>query len=284
LSQTVVLNATVTSSRSPVNEGSVVFTVRQGAVAVAQGVGTVSNSTAEDFATIPGGLAPGTYSLLVAYLGPGGTYSDGGDFPNYLVVTPAATTTATASASVAYSTAPQVVNLSAVVQSSYGPVDQGSLRFGILMSNGGSIQSTAFLTGGSAAAALTLPAGLAPGTYALSAVYNPSPTFLTSSDTTQSVTVLAPPPPPPASHTQGFTVSTSFMGTIVQPLGPNRANNGPALVLPFFEFPFPVVTSVLINAAGDYTVHLAGLFFGLFPMSIDVIFSPSGGLLSVAFA
>jgi uncharacterized repeat protein (TIGR01451 family) len=278
LSQSVVLRATLTSSRSPVNEGTVIFTVRQGGAMVGQGAAAVIGSQAQSNVTLPSGQAPGTYTIQVAYQDPGGTYSDGGDVSSTLIVTPAATSTAATSIILPYSSGPQQVSVSGFVQSPYGTVNEGSVHFSIVLSNGQMVQSTNFVNFGSATGQLFLPAGLAPGTYALSAIYNGGPTFQTSSDDTQSLTILAP--PTQSSTTERFKVTTSLFGTTVQPMAGDGTNNGPPLFLSIFQFPFPIVTGLAITAAGNFDVHLAGLFFGLFPMAMDVNFSPSGMLLS----
>ena len=117
---------------------------------------------------------------------------------NDIVVTPAPTSIAVGSISnVSYNAASQPLTLSATVS---GPptVNEGTVTFTVTI--GGSVQigtsvTSGTVSGGSASAIFTLPAGLALGTYSVSATYNAGPDFTGSStNTPQTFQVVKPTP------------------------------------------------------------------------------------------
>jgi hypothetical protein len=276
-SQPVLLTATLTSSISPVNEGTVTFTVFKGGTQEAQGSGPVGGGSALASVTLPAGLAPGSYTIQVSYSDQGGIYSDGGDVSSTLTVTPPATQTKAKNATVSFSSSPQLVTVSANVTSSFGVVNDGMVKFVLSLGNGTMAQGFGFVSGGSASAVLNLPAGLAVGNYALNATYVPGPDFLGSGDSTHFVTVASPSSSStstPSPSAVGFSVSGSFFGTIVQVAG------GPSLFLSLFQFPFPTISGVTMDASGNFDVHISGLFFGFFPFSIDVFFNSAGQFIN----
>jgi hypothetical protein len=283
--QTIALSATLSSN---ISEGTVNFKVVQGNTTVATGSGSVVGGSALGVATLPAGLAVGSYTIQVSYSDQGGTFSDGGDTPSTLTVTGPATVTTAMSSTVPFSSGMQLVSVSATVQSPASglTVTIGSILFSLDLGNGSTAQAIGFLTGGSATALLSLPAGLAVGSYRLTATYMPagSPaSFTSSSDSSHSVIVEAPPAPTSSTvgPVSGFNVGLSFFGVTVQPtLADGSA--GPSLFLSIFQFPFPIVSGVTVDSSGNFDVHLSGLFFGFFPISIDVFFTPSGSFINFA--
>jgi Bacterial Ig-like domain (group 3) len=69
--QSVTLNATVSSPAGTVNEGTVTFTVTQGATVIGTPTtsGTISNGAASVSYALPSGTAPGTYTIQAVYDG-----------------------------------------------------------------------------------------------------------------------------------------------------------------------------------------------------------------------
>jgi hypothetical protein len=258
----------------------------QGTTLIAQGPGSVSGNAALGSVTLPAGLAVGNYTIDVSYTDQGGIYSDGGDNSSTLAVTPPLTLTNANDTVVTFSSAMQMAGVSAMVTSpsSGNVVNEGSITFSLNLGNGAIVTGTGFVNNkGQASTFLSLPAGLAVGTYGLTATYNPGPDFQTSADSTHSVIVATPPPPTTTTSPSvaSFSTSGSFFGVIVQPTM-SDGSAGPGLFLSLFQFPFPVITGVTVNGAGNFDVHIAGLFFGFFPFSMDVIFSPSGSFINVA--
>jgi hypothetical protein len=80
-SQPVTLNATVSSSPTPVNEGTVTFSVFSGSTQIGSPVtsGTVSNGAASAIFTLPGGTPVGAYAIHVSYSG-GGDFGSSNNF------------------------------------------------------------------------------------------------------------------------------------------------------------------------------------------------------------
>jgi sugar lactone lactonase YvrE len=114
---------------------------------------------------------------------------------------PDPTTTAAANATAPYSASAQNVTLSATVTSADGTVDAGTVTFTVMQ--GATVIGTATTSGtvssGSASVSYALPAATALGTYTIQAVYNAGGVFLTSSDSTHTLTVQK------ASQTINFT-------------------------------------------------------------------------------
>ena len=116
-------------------------------------------------------------------------------FCSNLPVDGCATSTTASSASANFSTADQNVTLSAMVGSTQGAVNSGTVIFTVL--RGGTIIGfpvAAMVTATGAASALfVLPGGTAAGSYMISAVYNAGPGLAMSSDNTHSLTVASVP-------------------------------------------------------------------------------------------
>ena len=227
--QTVTFSATVTSlNNGPlVNEGSVTFTILDGARNVRNPViANVVNGVATTTAILPGGVLGGSYTVLAIY---NGTVNFIGsvDSSSSLVVSPASTNTlaSTTTSSVA---AGQSALLSAVVTSPAGVVLNGSETFTILSGTtviGNPV--TANVVNGVVKASYPIPVGTAPGSYAISAVYNGSPSFQASSaDTTQSLTVSTAAAAISAVGTSATFSTSSQAITLTANLTPSAINEG----------------------------------------------------------
>lgn len=193
-SQPVPVSATVSSSAGTVDGGQLTFTLVLGPSAAVTQTVDVGQGAAATTLTLPAGTPAGDYVLSADYSDPGGflQQSSGGDV---LHVTPAATSTLASGASVPSSSAAQPVTLSATVTSPAGPVGEGSVTFTVsLAGRTVGTATSAQVAGGSATVQYQLPAGLAPGTYSIGAIYQPSDGNLqTSSDDTQTLIVIGPP-------------------------------------------------------------------------------------------
>jgi hypothetical protein len=282
--RTFNLSATLSGAPSPVNEGTVTFKVFNGSAVIAQASAMVTNSSAAVAVNFPSGLGIGSYPIHVSYLDKGGIYSDGGDTAGVLAITLPPTVTQAFDVITTPSAASQSINVSAIVQvpATGALVNEGSLTFTLLLGPGQTVEGSAPVANGGATVNLMLPAGLAAGSYALDAAYLPGPDFLPSGDNSHAVIVQAPTPPVAAttstSKTVGFTPVGSLFGTVVQTTNADHSP-GPGLFLSAFVFPFPFITGVTLNGTG-FDVHIAGLFSGLFPISLDVFFDASGNLIS----
>ena len=108
-----------------------------------------------------------------------------------VTVNPAATTIAASPAASSYSPSPGSATLAALVTSTSGTVNAGTVTFTVLSGStpiGSSVTSGA-VANGSASAVYTLPAATATGTYTINAVYNAGGTFATSTDSAHALTV-----------------------------------------------------------------------------------------------
>jgi trimeric autotransporter adhesin len=214
--QTVTLNATVTSSSGIVNEGTVTFTILQGATVISTATsGTVSNGSTTAECSLPAGTGAGTYTIEANYSDSGGSFADSSDDSHTLNVTSstaASTTTTASNATATFNTSSQTVKLTATVTSSAGTVNEGTVNFTILQ--GTTVIGTAnsgAVSNGSATVSYALPAGTAPGTYAIEADYNDnSGAFALSSDTAHTLTVSA------ASTTTAASSATATFNTSSQ--------------------------------------------------------------------
>ncbi len=213
--QSVKLSAGVSDASVPgdtVNEGAVTFTIQSGGATIGSVLGLVSGGTANANFTLPAGLASGSYSVAVHYSDSLGNFSDGGDSTAPLSVASAnVTTTATAAAAV-YSQSAQTVTLNANVADASVPsntVNEGAVTFTISSGSTvlGSVQGT--VSGGTASAKMTLPAGLAAGSYSIDVSYSDSAgNFTDSGDNNATLTVS-----PAKATTTADAASTTFSST-----------------------------------------------------------------------
>jgi len=220
--QTVHLTATVTSSAGTVNEGSVSFTVinSNGVTIGTPTPATVSNGSASVNYSLPAGTAGGSYTIKAAYGDGSGNFAASLDTAHTLTISAAPTTTTASNATASFSSSAQTVKLTATVTSSAGTVNEGSVSFTLLDSNGNTVgtSTSGTVSNGSASADFSLPAGTAAGTYTIEAVYSDSAgSFSDSFDSAHTLTV-------------GNSKSTSLSLTTVN-ITPNLANGTAQMTL-----------------------------------------------------
>jgi hypothetical protein len=170
-SQTIPLSATVISAGGTVNEGTETFRILSGSTVVGtpMQVNAAGGAASVKYA-LPAGTAAGTYTIQAVYGGTGNLVTST-DTAHALVINAAATTITAAGASALVHTVGETVTLTAAVRSPAGTVGAGMVTFTIL--NGTTVVGTPVpvgVAGGSASASYLLPAGTAPGTYAIRAV------------------------------------------------------------------------------------------------------------------
>jgi hypothetical protein len=179
--QTVTLVAAVKSvNGGTVNEGNVTFTVTNPNGANLTAIGNVSNGIVSATLTVPAGFLAGTYSFNASYVdtpNPNGTTNyapSTSAVPGTLTVNSTTTVTKVASASGTFnSQAPQTVTLSASITTFFGndTINEGTVTFTVTNPNIAPLTATANVTGGTATATVTLPAGFPAGTYTIEASY-----------------------------------------------------------------------------------------------------------------
>jgi hypothetical protein len=174
--QTATLTATLTNAGLPVPEGTVTFVVSAPtpggpAVVLGQVQGQVNRQgIASAPLTVAAGSPGGTYTIAASFAdtpGSGNYTSSSGS--GTLTISPAATaTTLKALPTLMYNSAAQTLQLTAAVTGPAGGVTTGSVTFtvGALTPVTGQLNAQ-----GVATAKLTIPAGTAAGSYAVSAVY-----------------------------------------------------------------------------------------------------------------
>ena len=181
---------------------------------------------------LPADTPAGTYTLQAVYNGTTDLLQSQSPYSTQpLVINPAATVTAATAASATYSSSAQTVDLSATVSSSAGTVAEGHTTFMIL---GGAPESpdvapqvltfqqatlspsdlpatvvgtaaTADVDNGASSTSFALPAGTAAGTYTIEADFSGSNDFLSSTDSSQQLTINAA-----ATTTAAASVSAGF--------------------------------------------------------------------------
>ncbi len=205
-SQVVDLSAMVTSSVGTVSEGIETFTVLSGTTVIGSPITVnVTSGAASVSYTIPTGTSAATYIIQAVYNGTD-NYGGSSDSSHTLIVSAAASATAAASASATFTTASQLVPLTATVTSAAGTVNEGTETFTILSGTtviGSPV--TVNVTAGAAAASYALPAGIPGGTYIVEAVYNGTANFLGYTDSSHSLIVSAA-----ASATAAASASVTF--------------------------------------------------------------------------
>jgi hypothetical protein len=193
--QFVTLNAAVTSTGNTVNEGTVTFTILDGATVIGSATtNNVSAGAASVSYALPGNLPSKTYTIKAVY-NPTANYVTSSDSAHNLVLSPAASPSTTVTTAVATSTGSSTASLMAFVTSNNTAVSEGTITFTLLdsMNNviGTPVTSTTVGPLG-ATVVYPLPAN-ANGVYTIQAVYNPGIDYSTSTDSTQSLTVERPP-------------------------------------------------------------------------------------------
>jgi hypothetical protein len=190
----VNLGALVTSADGPVDEGTLTFTVLDGATVIGTpvSVGVSAGSAAASY-VLPAGSPAGTYTIRAAY---GGTADFGAstDATHTLTVTPAAVTAVVTGTSVTGGSGPQTISLPVTLDSSGGTVTGGSVTITVL--SGGTTVGTPItvpVVNGGAAVSYTLPANTPAGLYTIRVVFSGAAGFAGFTDTTQLLTVVPNP-------------------------------------------------------------------------------------------
>jgi hypothetical protein len=168
-------SATVTSSAGTVNEGTVTFTIFDN---LGNFIGTassaVSNGAASVNALLPGGTPAGTYFIEADYSDSSGNFASNSDDNQTLTISAADTTTTASNVTTIFSQGAQSVTLNATVTSSGGTVNEGSVTFRIVDSQGNTIGTamSSTVSNGQASVGYVLPGGTAVGSYTVQADYS----------------------------------------------------------------------------------------------------------------
>jgi Bacterial Ig-like domain (group 3)/Dockerin type I domain len=192
--QPVTLSAMVTSAASPVNEGTVTFSVfNNSSVLIGTAVtsGTVSANAASVSYTLPGNSPAGTYTIVATY-NPGADFLTNSDNTHTLTIDNGKTSVTATNPTANFSTSDQPVMLSAAVTSAAGPINEGTVTFSVFNSSSvliGTAVTSGTVSANAASTSYRLPGNSPAGTYTIVATYNPGADFLTSSDNTHTLTV-----------------------------------------------------------------------------------------------
>jgi hypothetical protein len=204
-SQTVNLSASVSIPIGTLNEGTLTFSILNGANTVGTPITVnVVNGVANGTYTLPAGIAVGSYPVVAVYNGTANVnaFTDGN--ARLTVAAASATVQATALAT-AFSPTSQIVTLTATLSSSAGPVNTGTVTFTLL--NGTAVVGTPVsgtVTNGAVSADYVLPGQLAVGTYTIRAEYVANASFSGSTDSTRSLTVTGGSTAPVSPSLVGF--------------------------------------------------------------------------------
>ena len=205
-SQTLTLNASVTSNAGVVNEGTETFTIFNGSVPIGTPVNVgVANGNAQADFTLPGGTGAQSYVIDAVFNGTG-NFGTSSDTSHKLTVNTAETITTAQAASTSFDSASQNVQLQATFASPAGPVNGGTATFTVL--KGATVVGSATavsVSSGVATANYPLPAGTLVGTYTIQVAYNGTSNLAGSSDNSQSLTIGAA-----ATNTSARDASTPF--------------------------------------------------------------------------
>jgi hypothetical protein len=274
--QTITLTATITSlTGGTVNEGSVSLSVGS-LPAVMGSVNSQGMATAS--LTVPAGFPAGVYGVH-------GEYTDAANangVPNFgpsstgqLTVTVGSTETAVANASVPFSSAGSVVNVTAAVTSPNGTVREGNVTFTV-----GSLRAIVPVNNGVATGPLALPPGFPVGTYSLQASYadvtsgGQSGSFLSSTASPATLTVTAGPTTialSSASSTPGNgQVLQTVTAAVTGPSGP--VNSGVVT----FTIAGQTVQAAVHNGSATASVPV-GLFTAGNPVHVEATYSDGAG-------
>ena len=176
--QSVTLTASVLYGSNPETEGTVSFTVKDslGNIVGTTTSNTVVNGSATVSYALPAGLAPGVYTLQVAYTDPSGTIVDGGDTAGTLSIVAGGIITTAQAASANYDMSGQSVQLSADLSNAIDPsavVGEGTVTFTVTDSQGNTIgtATSGTVSNGTATVSYALPGGLLPGGFNINVSY-----------------------------------------------------------------------------------------------------------------
>src|SRR6185437_132399 len=180
----------------------------------------------------------------------------------------------------------QTTGIPVLVNSTGGPVNAGTVTV-TLLNNGVPISTnsstfTATSTGPSTTVTLTVPAGLAPGTYTLTEIYHDSTGNFTDSSGFGHLVVTSSSPPPSPSITSTGPVTVT--GAV--------ASTGAVTVTPSSPDTFTALFTIAIDAAELVLVHHGILSLGGVPLpSAQALMQQilnnipfGGGLVGAAFS
>ena len=188
-SQTVTLTSNLTSGSTLVPQGVVTYIATFGTTVVTVPV-TVVNGVATGTLTIPKGTAGATYSIQASYSDPAGDYVVAAVSKFNLVINPAPVTVTVPNTTATFALGSQSIPVQVTVSSNgAGTVGAGTVTFTLTGTLGAAVTGTASIVAGAGSTTLTLPAGLAAGTYVLDASYAGTANFATASETTATLTI-----------------------------------------------------------------------------------------------
>ena len=175
----------VTDAHSnPVSGATVAYAPPGSGATAALSSPAVTDSNGNTSVTATANGTAGAYAVVASVSG-------GATSATFNLTNTASTTTTASNASANFSATDQPVTLNATVTSAGGTVNVGTVTFTV--KNGpttiGSPVTSGTVTGGAANASFTLPGGTAANAYTIQAVYNAAGVFLTSSDSTHTLTV-----------------------------------------------------------------------------------------------
>ena len=278
--QTVNFNATVTSSGSAIDGGTVTFTVKSGATVIGTPVtsGTVAGGAATASYTLPGGTPAANYIIQAVY-NPASGYASSSDSSQVLAVDQVSSSTTVSAASATFSGTAQSLTLSATVSSPSGPVNEGTVTFTV--KSGATVIGTPVTSGtvaaGSATASYTLPGGTPAANYTIDAVFGPTPRISSSSGISQLVvTNLADTTTTaaPASATFSATVqSVALSATVSSSIAVTSGTVTFSLKQGATVVGSPVTSGTVSSGSAAVTYALpAGTVAGIY--TIDAVYNP----------
>ncbi len=191
---TIPLNASLTSSAGIVSEGTITYTIFQGAtvIGVPVTVNVLSGAAPASY-VLPGGTPGGIFVIQAAYVA--SNFQSVTSTTARLTVNAAITGTATTSTNANFSAAVQSIPLVASVSSAAGIVNEGFETFTILNSTNGTVGTpvTVPVVNGTATASYPLPAGTVGGTYKIVDTFNGTANYQTSTDSTKQLSISSTP-------------------------------------------------------------------------------------------
>ena len=217
--QPVGITVLITSPNGTVGTGTVTVNLLNSAGAViGTGSANVSGGAATVTVTVPAGLAPGSYVLQESYHDASGAFADASGFGTLTVASKGTTLTA-GNGSVTFSAAAQPAGIPVLVTSPTGVVNQGVVTV-TLFNNGKAVATGSnTVSNGSTVVTITVPAGLAAGSYTLVESYHDAAGVFADASAFGQLTVSTPPasPPPPSPIPLPVVVANNAPVTVTNP-------------------------------------------------------------------